>query len=64
MSSERTLQICDVCDATTYKLYSHPGNGSEQKVCEDCEYTIIESLSEEIPDPDEPKDYGSVTHGF
>lgn len=56
---------CHECNADVYKLLPHPQDETETiMVCEDCEYVIMARYSQEIPDPDEPKDYGSVTHGF
>ena len=56
---------CHECGAEVYKLYPHPQDSKQEiMICEDCEYAITEKYSQEIPDPNEPKDYGSVTHGF
>lgn len=58
-------QQCHECNAWVYKLYPHPQDETETTmVCEDCEYAIMAKYSQEIPDPDEPQDYGSKTHGF
>ena len=61
----KSQKICNKCGYQTYKLYPHPQDSEQETmVCEDCEYEITAHFQGNQPkDPDEPTDYGSITHG-
>ncbi len=53
---------CSCCELIVDKVVPDPRDcEQEYMVCEACEYEITERVSYE---PQERKDYGSVSHGF